>query len=75
MDKEAVVKMKRRVTQAVKGNWSERLEDEKSAEQGVCQKKTKKCRVCGKRKKEREREEKAQIYVYPSEQQFPNRQA
>ncbi len=34
-DKEAVVNMREMVAQRMKENWSERLKDEKSAEQGI----------------------------------------
>lgn len=34
-DKDAIVKTKERVGWGMKSNWSERLKDEKSAEQGI----------------------------------------
>lgn len=50
-NKEAVVNMRERVAQRMKENWSERLKDEKSAEQGI----SGEVREAEKKKRERKR--------------------
>lgn len=67
-DKEAVVNVRERVAQRMKENWSERLKDEKSAEQGISGE------VREAKQKEKE-SKKGQNHVCPGGQQFSNRPA
>lgn len=58
----------------MKENWSEKLKDEKSAEQGILG--VEEVEHMKKRKKKREsKSNKEQIHVCPGEQQFPKRPA